>query len=173
MDLLLDLTPFLVEQGARVVLVGQGDADLEARLHAIAARFPRRVAARVAFDPALARRVYAGADFFCVPSRYEPCGLTQMYAMRYGAIPIVTAVGGLRDTVQPISMVHDSGTGIVAPDATPHDLLAALHDALSLYRDSRALRGAIARGMARDSSWGPSAEAYLRLYRDLMNESRT
>ncbi len=166
MDLLLDLVPFLVEQGARVVLVGQGDAELEARLHAVAARFPARVAARVAFDPSLARRVYAGADFFVVPSRYEPCGLTQMYAMRYGALPIVTAVGGLRDTVTPIDAAHGSGTGIVALSPTREDLMVAFVDALTLYRDAVSCAGAVARARARDSSWGPSADAYLDLYEE-------
>ena len=164
MDLFLDLVPHLVQRGARVVLVGQGEIGLEARMQAVAARFPSRVAVRIAFDAALARRVYAGADFFVVPSRYEPCGLTQMYAMRYGAIPVVTAVGGLRDTVAPIDAAHGTGWGVVAPAPTREDLLVAFEDALAIFHDPVTRLGAITRAMARDSSWGPSADAYLALY---------
>jgi starch synthase len=164
MDLFFDLVPHLVQRGARVVLVGQGEIALEARMQAVAARFPERVAVRIAFDPALARRVYAGADFFVVPSRYEPCGLTQMYAMRYGAIPIVTAVGGLKDTVVPIDAAHGTGWGVVASAPTREDLLVAFEDALAVFHDPVTRLGAITRAMARDSSWGPSADAYLALY---------
>ena len=92
--------PALVERGARVAFVGTGEPDLEDALRSAAWRWPGRVATRIAFDPMLARRIFAGADFLAVPSRDEPCGLTQLYAMRYGAIPIVTPVGGLRDTVR-------------------------------------------------------------------------
>ena len=167
MDLLLEIAPKLVERGARILLVGQGDEALEHALYAVAAKYPGRVAARVAFDPSLARRVFAASDFFAVPSRYEPCGLTQMYAMRYGAVPIVTGVGGLHDTVEPLDSARGTGTGIVAAAPTAHDLLSACDDALTLYRDKPAFASAIARGMAKDSSWTPSAEAYVRMYREL------
>jgi starch synthase len=167
-DLLLGVVPSLVERGARVALVGQGDQDLEAGVAAMARRFPGRVAARVAFDPVLARRVYAGSDFFYVPSRYEPCGLTQLYAMRYGAAPIVTAVGGLKDTVQAVRPALDTGTGIVAPFAGPTELLVATLDALTIFEDSVAMGGLSRRAMARDSSWTASAQAYLSMYRAIV-----
>ena len=166
-DLFLGTVPMLVERGARVALVGQGEAELEQRMLAVAARFPGRVAVRITFDAALARRVYAGSDFFVVPSRYEPCGLTQMYAMRYGAVPIVTAVGGLRDTVSPVRAAQGEGTGIVAGHATPRELAFAMEDALTLYSDPLSLHEARVRGMARGSSWTSSAAAYVALYRDL------
>ena len=166
-DLLLEIMPALVQAGARLLLVGQGDGWLEDGLRGAEQRFPGRVASRIAFDPVLARRIYAGADFFVVPSRYEPCGLTQMYAMRYGSIPIVTSVGGLRDTVTPVDLAHDTGTGLVAPTAAVHDLFVACEDALGLYRDEAAFQGVMERAMARDSSWRASAEQYMTLYRRL------
>lgn len=167
-DLLLEILPALVERGARFVLVGSGEPYLERGLVAAAERYPGRVASRIAFDEALARRVYAGADFFVVPSRYEPCGLTQLYAMRYGAIPVVTAVGGLRDTVDPIRSAFDAGTGWVAPRVDPCALLVACEDALVLHADTVSHRAAVLRAMGRDSSWRAPARAYLDLYQALL-----
>ncbi len=166
-DLLLADLPALVDRGARVALVGTGERDLESALLGAARRWPGRVAARVAFDPALARRVFAGADFLVVPSRDEPCGLTQMYAMRYGGIPVVTPVGGLRDTVDPVDLAHASGTGVVSAGADVASLLLALEEALALWRDDIGMGSLRARAMARDSSWAKSARKYLDLYRSL------
>ncbi len=167
-DLFLGVAPMLVDRGARVAIVGQGEPELEASLRAVAARYPGRVAARITFDGALARRCYSSSDFFVVPSRYEPCGLTQMYAMRYGAVPIVTAVGGLKDTVVPARAAQAEGTGIVAARANPVELAFAVEDALTLYQDPQAMHELRARGMARDSSWTTSSRAYLTLYRELV-----
>jgi starch synthase len=166
-DLLLAILPALVERGARVAFVGTGERDLEDALRGAAWRWPGRVATRIAFDPMLARRVFAGADFLAVPSRDEPCGLTQLYAMRYGAIPVVTPVGGLRDTVEPFDVAHAKGTGIVAAAPDPGSLLLACEDALGLWRDPIGMASLIARAMARDSSWGPSAAKYLAIYEGL------
>jgi starch synthase len=167
-DLLLAIVPALVRRGARILLVGTGDTLLEEGLRSVAARFPGRVAARVAFDAPLARRVYSGADFFVVPSRYEPCGLTQMYAMRYGAIPVVTGVGGLLDTVVPMDAAHDIGTGFVAPTPTPTELLVACEDAITLYLDARSMAAAVERAMSRNDSWMGSAATYMQLYESRM-----
>jgi starch synthase len=163
-DLLLAILPSLIARGARLLFVGTGDPQLEDGLRWACDRYPGRVVARVAFDPPLARRVYSAADFLVVPSRYEPCGLTQLYAMRYGAIPIVTGVGGLLDTVTPIDAVHDVGTGFVAAQPTPTDLLVACEDALTLYRDRRSMAGAVERAMSRNDSWAGSAATYQLLY---------
>jgi starch synthase len=163
-DLLLAVVPALVGRGARVALLGTGDVRLEDGLRAAAARWPRRVAARVAFDPLLARRVFAGADFLVVPSREEPCGLTQLYAMRYGAIPVVSPVGGLRDTVEPLDAAHGRGTGLVSAEVDAPHLLIACEDAIGVWRDDVARPALVARAMARDSSWGVSARAYGRVY---------
>jgi starch synthase len=167
-DLILAVAPDLVAEGGRLALVGQGEAGLEGSLRGLAAQHPGRVCARIAFDGELARRVYAGSDFFFIPSRFEPCGLTQMYAMRYGALPIVTSVGGLRDTVTPIDRATGRGTGIVARHPTVGDLRRAIEEAFSCWADRAGMRAAIARAMARDSSWGQSARAYVELYRELV-----
>ncbi|MEO6573617.1 MAG: glycogen/starch synthase [Polyangiaceae bacterium] len=160
-EIFLDTIPAIVARGARVLVVGTGDARLERGLRDAQNRFPGRVSTRIAFDENLARRVYAGSDFFVVPSRYEPCGLTQLYAMRYGSIPVVTDVGGLHDTVLPFDGVHDRGTGFVAASVDSTALLVALEDALNVYRDEDAHGKLITRAMSRDSSWTRSAKAYV------------
>jgi len=164
-DLLVASLGALVDRGARVVLVGKGDPHLEEMIHHASLRFPGHVATRIAFDPALATRVYAGADFVVVPSRFEPCGLTQLYAMRFGAIPVVTDVGGLHDTVTPANLARGAGTGFVAaaPDAV--ELLVAFEDALGAFLARGAFNELRQRAMRRDSSWRTSAEEYLRVYR--------
>ncbi len=160
-DLFLETLPALVDRGARVILVGTGDAALERGLRAAQSRFPGRVASRVAFDGALAQRVYAGSDFVVVPSRFEPCGLTQLYAMRYGSIPVVTDVGGLHDTVEPANIARGTGTGFVAMRPSVFDLLVALEDAIDAYADRDAFHRLRLRAMRRDSSWTLSAKAYV------------
>lgn len=173
-DLLLPLIPELVNRGARFAIVGEGDRHLEDQLTHLARRHPGRVGVRIAFDAALSRRVYAGSDFFVIPSRFEPCGLTQMYAMRYGSIPIVTDVGGLHDTVEPIATVaararEETGTGIVAARAALEPLHDACLAALRLYDDTRALDRAVLRAMDRANAfgWTGSAAAYRSLYEEL------
>ena len=161
-DLLLEVLPSVVERGANVVLVGTGDRRLEDGLRAARARFPHNVASRVAFDSALAQRVYAGSDFVVVPSRFEPCGLTQLYAMRYGAVPVVTDVGGLHDTVEPANLARGTGTGFVAVRPSVFDLLIAMQDAMDAYADRSAFAELRLRGMRRNSSWELSATDYVR-----------
>lgn len=164
-DLLVDSLGALVERGARVVLVGKGDEPLEEMIRHAALRYPGHVATRIAFDPALATRVYAGADFVVVPSRFEPCGLTQLYAMRFGAIPVVTDVGGLHDTVEPANLARDTGTGFVAAAPDVVDLLVAYEDALGAFLARGAFNALRQRAMRRDSSWKTSAARYVDVYR--------
>ena len=169
-DLLLPVLPELVNRGARFVVVGQGDRNLEDELVYLAETHPGRIAVRIAFDPALSHRVYAGSDFFVVPSRFEPCGLTQMYAMRYGAIPVVTDVGGLHDTVDPIINRggSESGTGIVAARASTDTIHAACLAAMRLYADGPAFGRAVMRAMLRSTTfgWTHSALQYRRVYEE-------
>jgi starch synthase len=170
-DLLVPLLSEIVDRGGRVLVVGQGDRDLEASLAAAAARFPGRVAVRLAFDPPLSRRIYAGCDFLFVPSRFEPCGLTQMYGMRYGALPIVTDVGGLHDTVAPLDVASDRGVGLVAPKADVGALREAALAAFRVYADGAAFARARARAMANDFSWEGPAREYEALYARAMIRS--
>ncbi len=170
LDLFMPLFSEIVERDARIVIVGQGDPDLEHALLEYADRFAGRLAVRIAFDPALSRRVYAGSDFFVVPSRFEPCGLTQMYAMRYGALPIVTDVGGLHDTVEPIA--GDRGTGLVARHPGIEPLREACDAAFGLWADRNALHRAVVRAMSEDFSWSGPARSYVALYEELIRSTR-
>ena len=163
-DLLLACAPRLAERGARVVLVGQGEAALEDRLRQLAARWPGRIAARIQFDEGLARRVYSASDFVAVPSRFEPCGLVQLYAMRYGAVPVVTRVGGLADTVAPIDAARATGTGLFADAPTAQALADALDRAVALHASAPALAAARARAMTADVGWAAPAARYVEVY---------
>jgi starch synthase len=166
-DLLAEVAPALGELGAKLVLIGSGEPELEARFEQLARMLPEQVAVRIGFDLPYSRRIYAGSDLFAMPSRFEPCGLGQLYAMRYGTVPVVHAVGGLRDTVIDPDSGRDTATGIRFDEATPAALHAALERAVALFRDPPAF-AALQRGaMARDSSWAVPAQEYVQLYRSL------
>ncbi len=168
MDLFLDLVPAILARGARVVVVGNGDPVLEERLRALSGRFPGSAIGLVAFDEVLARRVFASASLFVVPSRFEPCGLVQMYAMRYGAVPVVTPVGGLRDSVKPLRF--GSGTGVVAEGISHEALFVAIAEALDRTSDEDERATVSRRCMAEDFSWTKAALPYLSLYDSLLSE---
>ncbi len=156
-DIVLGAIPDLLDAGVNLFVLGDGDAALQNQFQQLAHRFPERITAVYRFDEALARRLYAGGDFFLMPSRYEPCGLGQMIAQRYGTPPIVRATGGLRDTVT------DGITGFCFKRATAHDLVTAVRRALTEWRGSAwdALRK---RCMELDRSWRVSAEHYEDVY---------
>jgi len=158
LDLVASAISELHALGAKLVVLGSGEPDLEAAFSSLASSFSKQLAVRIGFDIALSRRMYAGSDFFVMPSRFEPCGLGQLYAMRYGSIPIVHAVGGLRDTVR------DPDTGIQFHGATTSALVGALERAANLFRDQSALATTRKTAMARDSSWTASAQQYAALY---------
>ena len=168
-DLIADIVPVLPSLGVKLAVLGNGEPALEARFLHLAETFPEHVAVRIGFDHALARRMYAGADLFLMPSRFEPCGLGQLYAMRYGTIPIVSPVGGLRDTVDDpgdVGIAAGLGTGFKLPTVSTISLLATIERAVTLYRTQPALwRALVLRAMRRDSSWSTSARAYLTAYR--------
>ncbi|MDQ3058722.1 MAG: glycogen synthase GlgA [Pseudomonadota bacterium] len=173
LDLVLDALPALLEGpaqgGAQLALQGNGDPVLEAAFAAAAAAHPGRVAVRLLYDEKLAHRMMAGADAILVPSRFEPCGLTQLYALRYGTVPVVRHVGGLADTVVDASeaaLQHDVATGFTFGPATPAALAHALVRTVSAYRHSALWRQLMLRGMAQDFSWAGAASQYMALYRD-------
>jgi starch synthase len=170
LDLIADLVPELHALRAKLVVLGSGEPALEARFRWLADVFHEHVALRIGFDLALSRRIYAGCDLFAMPSRFEPCGLGQLYAMRYGAIPVVHAVGGLRDTVidpGDAELARGHGTGVCFDAPTPGALLGALARATRLYRDPSARLAIRRSAMTRDSSWAASARQYELLYRSL------
>ncbi len=149
----------------QAVILGTGDANLERRARRLARDLPDRVRAEIRYDALLARQIYAGADILLMPSRYEPCGLSQMIAMRYGCVPVVRATGGLKDTVR------EGETGFLFEAATPTALAAALRRALSAYADAERWRVLQLRGMRQDFSWSRSAREYAALYRRLSGQS--
>jgi len=170
LDLVAEVVPELARLGARLVVLGSGEPALEQRFRWLADVFREHIAIHIGFDSDLAHRIYAAADLFAMPSRFEPCGLGQLYAMRYGAIPVVHAVGGLRDTVidpGDTELARGRGTGIRFAPATPLAFALALDRGARLFRDETVLTTIRRAAMARDSSWTASAQQYVQLYRSL------
>jgi len=170
-DLIAQLAPELPALGAKLVLLGSGDEALERRFRSLGEELPDHVSVEIGFDPGLARRIFAGSDAILMPSRFEPCGLTQLYAMRYGAIPIFNPVGGLRDTVVDpgdAALASGQGTGFAMTDASAAALRRAVERAAHLHRDEPAGWPRLVRAaMRRDFSWRGPAGSYLSLYRQL------
>jgi starch synthase len=165
-DLLLEVLPDLLEQPMQLVILGSGDRALERQLMELAAHHPGRIAVTIGYDESLAHRIEAGADIFLMPSRFEPCGLNQLYSLRYGTLPVVSPVGGLADTVVDAD-VHDSRPpcGFMMSSVSAAALLEATHRALNCFYDKPRWRQLQHNAMIQDFSWGRSAQEYLNLYR--------
>ena len=171
LDLVLGALPGLLERGGQLALQGAGDSTLEAAFVAAAAAHAGDISVRIGYDEAFAHRLIAGADAILVPSRFEPCGLTQLYGLRYGTLPVVRQVGGLADTVVDATdeaVQADRATGFGFDAATPAALDAALQRAAALYAQPERWRRLVLRAMAQDYSWGEAAQHYMALYRDLV-----
>jgi starch synthase len=164
-DVLARCLDRVLDYGAQVVLLGNGDGEAERFFSAAAARRPDRFKAWIGFDGRLAHRIEAGADFFVMPSRFEPCGLNQMYSLRYATLPVVRATGGLVDTVQRYDERTGEGTGFVFGDLTPDALANTIGWAVSTWHDRpRHVDAMRRRGMLQDFSWDGAAAEYERLY---------
>ena len=170
LDLLIGSLPVLLAAGGQLALLGTGDADLEQAFLKAAAANPRQVAVRIGYDEALAHRMIAGADVIAVPSRFEPCGLTQMYGLAYGTLPMVRRVGGLADTVRDAE--DAGGNGFVFDEASVNDLSDGLRRVATLWRDRDAWSRLRHRAMRANNGWAPVAGRYLDLYRDLRPAAR-
>ncbi len=171
MDLLLAALPELLREGGQLAVLGSGDGDLESGFRYAATVNPGNVAVHIGYDEALSHRFMSGADVLLVPSRFEPCGLTQLYALHFGTLPLVRRVGGLADTVVDSSednLRSGRATGFVFGDASRHALAESIRSACALFRDGERWRGVQQRGMAQDFSWDDSAAHYIRLYRNLL-----
>ena len=162
-DILTPVLPEILGMGAQVVLLGTGERRYEEPLAMLAKENPSFVAA-LKYDEALAHRIYAGSDFFLMPSRFEPCGLGQIISLRYGTVPIVRATGGLADTVTDVTADPKAGNGFVFAEYTTEALLDAAKRALEFHRKGRGWKALSQRGMAADLSWKASAKAYADLY---------
>lgn len=170
-DLILDRAPWLMAQGAQIVALGQGDPGLEERWRTLAGLHPGRVAATIGFDESLAHQIEAGADCFLMPSRFEPCGLNQMYSLVYGTPPIVHATGGLADSVVDERQNPALATGFIIAEPSPEALQEALHRALQCRAAPQRWASLQQRGMAQSFDWQSSAARYEALYQAVLGTS--
>ena len=168
-DLVLQAMDGIIDQGAAFVLLGTGDAHYEDAMRGLARRYPGRVCAVLEYNEALSRRIYAGADYLLMPSAFEPCGLSQMIAMRYGTLPIVHEVGGLRDTVRPYNRYTGEGNGFSFYDFNCGTLLGTVAYALSVYRNAEVRAALVDSAMATDVSFAASAVEYGKLCLSLVD----
>jgi len=160
-DLIEDIASDLLDEDVSLAVLGSGEAEYESMFHYLAHARPDKVGARTTYDNGLAHRIEAGADMFLMPSRYEPCGLNQIYSLRYGTVPVVRATGGLDDTI-------DEETGFKFRDYAGSALLEAIRSALEAYRDRDQWVAMMRRGMRKDFSWSAAAAEYLALYRQIL-----
>ena len=164
------LPDLLAATDLRMAVLGSGETKYEEFFNWLQQRFPRQVVFYRGYNNELAHLIEAGADMFLMPSRYEPCGLNQMFSLRYGTIPIVRHTGGLADSVLPYDPQNDEGTGFVFEHFTPEGLHWALSQALTTYRDKDRWSQLMDRAMAQDFSWERQAGEYVKLYRWLVDE---
>lgn len=171
-DLLGEVIGHLVEIPSMLVLLGKGTAAHQEAASKWAAKWPKMVAVRIGYDEDLAHRIQAGSDLFLMPSRREPCGLSQLYALRYGTVPIVHRVGGLRDTIEDLSEDGSRGNGIAFDDYCADALLGALTRAVALWRQSDVWARIVRRIMSEDHGWSAPARRYIELYEQVLRRQR-
>lgn len=167
MDLVLGAMDGMVAEGVQLVVLGTGDPYFETRLVDAARRHPEHARVLIDFDLSLSHQIEAGCDFFLMPSRFEPCGLSQMYSMAYGTIPIVRETGGLADSVRPVTksnLARGRATGILFKEISPAGVLEGVRQATALYRDPALFQKVQVAGMKEDFSWDKSSTAYVKLY---------
>jgi starch synthase len=168
LDFVAQIAERLLERKVVLVALGSGEPVYEEFLRELAARKPEQVAVQVKYDNALAHKIHAGADAFLMPSRYEPCGLNQMYALRYGTVPVVRATGGLKDTVEEWNAEAQAGTGFLFEGYNSADLLAAVDRALAAFADKAAWQALMRNGMAKSYSWERAAGEYVEVYHETL-----
>src|SRR6266851_3515055 len=172
LDLVEQALPAILGLGLQIVVIGTGDRRYEDLFRRVASEKPGTVAAVIGFDPALAQRIYAGADMLWMPSRFEPCGLAQLIALRYGTVPVVRATGGLADTIKDYDPVASTGNGFSFEAYDPWQFFAAVVRAWETYRHHSVWSWLVRRSMSEDVSWSKSAQKYLQLYRSAIANHR-
>jgi starch synthase len=165
-DLLAEGIPELMQRDVLLVVLGTGEVYYEGLLRSLAEKYPDRVAVKVAYDDTLAHKIEAGADIFLMPSRYEPCGLSQMYSLKYGTVPVVHATGGLDDTIEEWNPEQGTGTGFKFGNYDVGAFLEALRRSLEAYKDRDKWRVLMRNGMLRDFSWTQPASEYVKQYEE-------
>lgn len=169
-DLIATVIDDILEEDLQFVVLGTGQPQYEEIFCRAAVEYPEKMAVLIDYDPVLAQRIYAGSDLFLMPSRFEPCGLGQLIAMKYGTIPVVRETGGLNDTVQNYDPDNDEGCGFSFKNYNAHDMLHTIRRAVYYYRQPEVRKNIIKRAMSKDFSWSNSAAQYLKLYLELTSE---
>lgn len=169
-ELIAQIIPEIIKDDCQFIFLGQGHDDYENELKELAKKHPQNIYTRIGFDAALAQKIYAGSDVFLMPSRFEPCGLGQMIAMRYGTVPIVRAVGGLKDSVENIKIINNkiTGTGFVFEKYNAQELLVTIKKAMEIFENKEKWRQIQINAMKENFSWQASAKEYIKLYNKLV-----
>jgi starch synthase len=163
-DLIAQIVDRLVREDLLIIGVGSGDKKYEEMFLRLNKQFPQKIAVRIAYDNALAHKIEAGSDMFLMPSQYEPCGLNQIYSLKYGTVPIVRATGGLDDTIESWDARSGRGTGFKFTEFSGEVLLLTIKNALLAFRDQTSWQTLMRNGMKKDFSWDASAKEYIRIY---------
>ncbi|HKV40785.1 MAG TPA: glycosyltransferase, partial [Blastocatellia bacterium] len=166
-DLIFDIIGRVLDRGALLVLLGSGAEYYERAFRAMAETHPSQVGVYLGYSNELAHKIEAGADMFLMPSRFEPCGLNQMYSLKYGTVPIVRAAGGLDDTIEPFNRMTGQGNGFKFVEYTSARLLEKIYEALLVYTDGPIWRRLMLNGMSNDFSWTMSARRYVEVYENV------
>jgi starch synthase len=170
-DILLEIIEELLRMDLQIVILGAGVQKYQQQLAKLPAAHPEKIAVKIGFDNALAHKIEAGADMFLMPSKFEPCGLNQIYSLKYGTVPVVRATGGLDDTIEDYDPLAGTGNGFKFVDYTGPAFLGAVKRALAVYVNKKLWRQVIANGMKCDFSWEKSAKEYLELYRRVVESA--
>jgi len=163
-DLIAQIMDRLAREEMIMVVLGSGDKQYEEMFARLNKHFPNKIALKVAYDNAVAHKIEAGSDMFLMPSRYEPCGLNQIYSLKYGTVPIVRATGGLDDTIEPWDARTGKGTGFKFTEYNGESLLLTIKQALQAFRDQTSWQALMRNGMNKDFSWNTSAREYGKIY---------
>lgn len=169
LDLISYIMPELMRENLQIVVLGTGEHQYQSMFNYYDSHFPNKVSARITFDSALAQQIYASSDIFLMPSLFEPCGIGQMLAMRYGTIPVVRETGGLKDTVKPYNKYTGEGNGFTFANYNAHEMLYCIKEAVSVYKDKSTWNNLIFSAMKTDSSWKKSAKEYIKAYKDILD----
>lgn len=172
-DLIAQIMDRLAREEMIVVALGNGDKSYEEMFLRLHKQFPQKIAVKVAYDNTLAHKIEAGSDMFLMPSRYEPCGLNQIYSLKYGTVPVVRATGGLDDTIEPWDARTQKGTGFKFTDYNGEALLLTIRQALQAFRDRESWHTLMRNGMNKDFSWNASAKEYARVYEKVRQAKTT
>jgi starch synthase len=170
LDLITEIIQDFLSMDVQFVVLGTGEPKYHALFESLKQKYPEKMALQLKFDPRLSKLIYAGSDLFLMPSRFEPCGLGQLIAMKYGTVPVVRKTGGLADTIENLSPDGKKGTGFVFENYLGEELLFTLQRALEAFHQPKLWKDLIQRAMKQDYSWDASARKYLKFYEDILKK---